>query len=480
MGRLSIILVTAMGIFLAQGFASSAETSYQTAVKQVDHEEGTLAREIARTGFNIAMGVLRSHGDDLQAGVEAVNGSQGYISGSYQGGTYRAYARYTSGHSVEVVSTGYYGEGFTRTNNASAYSTTYPCDYYDGACHVMDDVYEYTLPTQPLHVKQRSVLDVTFLDSMAGYCSAIYLEKFDPDGNSLGDPQMVFPAGKNRNGASLTFSDTLDAGTQMNFMLAVDKNCSTGQNWSSFTPQPFNIHDYDHVHYALAGTVGNLLDMEETVWSLIEQHPDDNQRWRIGWEDQHKTSWDNATSTNPANSFQALKAFGYDGNGWPTVDSWGYRTLRDYGSRPDFSDQVIEVRMTPVPTAAPAPPPSTPAPSGPSGPGSPSLPSLPSAPGTPAGGPLPPSTSPAATPTTPSDPPEPSESPEPSEPGTTPAPSTIPTASCPCTEGRKTVYIRHFTNRQNNPYRDICIGPRALSSHLSNHNDFLICRTDGG
>lgn len=454
MGRLAITLVLAAGIYLAQGYASSNETSHRTTEKQVEFEESALAREIARTGFNVAMGVLRSHGDDLQAGVNAVNGGAGYLEGTYQGGTYRVYARYTSGHSVEVVAAGYFGGEFSGTNTATAYNDVDLCatyvvnndaasvgsGYERGDCYIMDDVYEYTLPTPPFLAQEDSELTVTFIQSMAGYCSALFMERMPADSTAFRDPEMIFPAGKNRDEASLTYTSVIEAGTQMNFFIAVDKNCSESQDWATFTPVAYNEYDYDHRHYAFVGGVTTLTEMEETVWSLIEQHPSDNQTWRIGWEDQHKTEWDNEDSSDPSNSFQALKSFGYDSDGWPTTDAWGYRELRDYGNRPDFSDQVVEIGLTPISESSDD---ST----------------LEEIVEVVTGG---------------------SDSDDGSSDGSTAddgsSTDTSTTELCGCEhQNKKKVLIRHFTSSQTNPFNDICIADSAVESHMDEHGDYVIC-----
>jgi hypothetical protein len=68
-------------------------------------------------------------------------------------------------------------------------------------------------------------------------------------------------------------------------------------------------------------------------------------------EDQHY--WNAPTGTDPRSSLQATKRQGYDtnndgrGDGWAARNAMGYRALRDYGSWPDFSDQVIEVSIRP-------------------------------------------------------------------------------------------------------------------------------------
>lgn len=353
MGKAAILFLIATGIVVMYGVAGSHETSNQTARHQVDFEETVIAREIARTGFNMAMGIMRQHGDDLQAGVIAVNGGDGYMQGNSQGGKFRAHARFISGHEVEITSFGYFGGEFLDDGS------------YSGTRYSIDDNFRVGLENPPLQVNQCSRLNAQFISSIAGYCSAIYLQRYLPDTPSGEQPipEMVFSSGNNRNGGSASVSYLLQPGTQMNLFLAVDMNCNKGSspqrhNWQNYDVENhvFNPNHYNHIHYGLEVNTEQVGEqMRESIWALVEQHPQNNQRWRIGWEDQHVTSWirqpNDPRYEDPRYSLEGLKRNGYDGNGWPDVDGRGYRTLRDYGDRPDFSDQVIEVWMEPEPAA---------------------------------------------------------------------------------------------------------------------------------
>lgn len=350
MGKAALLLVLATSIVVTYGLANRIETSQQTARHQAGFEETVIAREIARSGFNVAMGILRQHGDDLQAGVLAVNGPNGYLEGEHQGGIYRVTATYVTGHSVEVVSTGYFGGRFNAMGQ-----------YEGGVRFTMDDSYTYRVTTTPLLVKQCSMLDVRFLQSDAGFCSAVYLQRILPDvaPEDQPPPEMLFAPGRRRNGAALAgrVEKILSGGTQMNFFIAVSQNCNAygrpwgGNQWETYDVQNhvFDPRNYNHIHYAFEKAALEMNEVEESIWAMVEQHPANNQRWRIAWEDQHIRNWDRPNSNNPANSLQATKRLGYDGNGWPDRDQWGYRLLRDYGNRPDFSDQVIDIQMTPLP-----------------------------------------------------------------------------------------------------------------------------------
>jgi hypothetical protein len=345
MGKALLIMVLGTGLFVSMGYMSTQEGLVRTASQQAGYEEEVLAREIARSGFNVAMGIIRPYGANLLDAVNAVNGTAGVMSGSHQGGEYRVRARLLEGFTVEVIATGYFGGHWDGET------------YEDGARHVMADRYQVPV----LMARRCSALRVQFIQSQAGYCSAIYLQRY-PLGvtaANLPAPEMLFAASHNADYDTLTVNKYVDAGTQMNFFIGVDQNCSTrpgGASGPISTVRAYDVlshvyraSDYDYVHQALELQVERLDDMSESPWALVEQHPDDNQRWRIGWEDIHNTSWLNRNTTNPRNSLYALKEFGYDtngdgrGDGWTQRDSYGYRLLRD-GSL-DLSDQVVQVQL---------------------------------------------------------------------------------------------------------------------------------------
>jgi len=449
MGKAAILLVLATGLAVTYGLVSSIETGQQTAKHQASYEERVIAREIARSGFNVAMGILRQYGDDLQGGVNEIVGDQGYLEGEHQGGFYRATARFVTGHSVEVVSIGYFGGQMDRQG-----------EYRGGATHTMDDSFIFRVTSTPLLVKQCSKLQVRFLSSEAGYCSSVYMQRYLPD-VALADqpaPEMIFAPGNWRTSGELTVDKILGGGTQMNFFVGVRQDCNLwGQNWNrndnwrsyDVENRVFNAADYNHLHYAFESTGGDLAGMEESIWALVEQHPRDNQRWRIAWEDQHNTSWDRPNSRNPQNSLQATKRFGYDGNGWPTTDAIGYRILRDYDTRPDFSDQVIQVQMQEADPAL-------------------------CAGGSSAGGTEPDDEEEGggSTPV----PPVPVDDDDIRHEFTLPDPNHV--GSCPCPSGNQNHKVAIMHRPPGNPgnQRVICVANSGARAHLLQHNDYVVCR----
>ncbi len=469
MGKAALLITFGAALFVAQGLLSQTETGRHTAQNQANFEDGVVAREIARSGFNVAMGILRDHGNDLHGAIRDINihgTGRKYLQGQHQGGTFRVRAELVNGEVVRITSVGYIGGEFVRLRGNQSpepgwcrQEDPFSRENYTGACHTMSDatgnspIYEYELPSgDPLTAKlECSKLTVEFIDSRAGYCSAVYLERrlptgiqagADPNASDPEPPEMIFTPGNNRNGQVSLVTKYIRGGTQMNFFIGVDKDCSTRatstsvEGYPQFTGDVNNPAPYDHLHYALAEEVGKLGDMSETPWAFTEMHPEgvDNsgpdaiQRWRIGWEDQHITSWDNPGSSDPQTSLQALKSQGYDGLGWPDADGRGYRTLRDYGSRPDFSDQVVEVKLVEETDLSLCSPPDE-------------------------GGGIEPPVDPTVEPT-------------------------VAPASCECPkhahQDHKVAVWHKLPNQKNG--KVLCIAESAVESHLNNHEDHVVCR----
>lgn len=334
MGKALLFLVLGASIILTRQLASTQEGEHKTADDQRAYQEQLIAREIAASAFNVGMGEIRAFGEDLQDGVRALNGADNagragtHATGRFSGGRYTVRAELTSGHSVRVIAQGLFGD----------------------AEHTMHDEYRVYVLT----AREGGYVDVSFLESQAGYCSAVYYQAYTmemPEGTTP-EPIMLFPPdNRDRRTARPARLIYVDPGTQMNFFIGVDQNCSTRPDdidgvceaRAFARDNGITLDKYDHIHHALLVEAGNLDQAQEDVWGLVEQKPGTRDRWRIGWEDIHNTSWDRPDSEDPRNSLQALKAFGYEGAGWPHADDWGYRLLEDFGDRPDFSDQVIEV-----------------------------------------------------------------------------------------------------------------------------------------
>ena len=355
MGKALLLIVLGSGLVFSTQLLSSTQTEAETAEDQNEYREEVIAREIAQSAFNVGMGVVRSHGDRLQAGARDLNGASGdgrsgtYTEGRFAGGEYTVRAHITSGHSVRVTATGRFG----------------------GAEHTVSDGHKDH--RQPVLVASSAgIVRVTFLESMAGYCSAIFYEAYTPDmaPGTVPTPVMLFaPDTKRladkRYDSEITRAINVEEGTQMNFFIGVNKNCPPIASSTDVCEVRKYTRDYsfdpskfDHIHRALEVEAGSINQAEEAIWAFVEQSPLDRQTWRIAWEDLHHTDWDQPGSEDPEQSLQALKAFGYGGSGWVAPSDDDYVTLRDYwirsgksnnghwtSYRPDFSDQVIEVEL---------------------------------------------------------------------------------------------------------------------------------------
>ena len=334
MGKALLVLVLGSGLILTKQLYNTTLTEERTSKDQRAYQEEVIAREIAASAFNVGMGELRAYGDEIMAGALALNGpnnagrSGTYSTGRFSGGEYTVRADPTSGHSVRVVATGRFGD----------------------AEYTMHDEYRVYV----MIAERGGIVDVSFLESMAGYCSAVFLEMYtmDMEDGDVPEPIMLFaPDNRDRRTARPAQLVWAEPGTQLNFYIAVDQNCSTRPSSSMSEcdlreyarEYHYGMSGFDYIHRALDVEAGNLDQAHEDIWAFVEKRPNMRNVWRVGWEDIHNTSWDQPGSDDPVHSLQALKMFGYDGLGWPEVDGDGYRVLRDYGNRPDYSDQVIEV-----------------------------------------------------------------------------------------------------------------------------------------
>ncbi len=338
MGKALLILVLGAGLLLAIAQVGTNESLVRTSAQQGQYGNEVVAREIARSGFNVAMGLARQYGSDIYAAVTAINGGNGELRREHQGGEYVVEAFTSDGFTINVRSTGYFGGEWVNG------------EYVGGGTHVMQDRYQVPV----LRAKTCSTLHARYIESEAGYCSGVYLQRHLPGATELSEPEMIFPVGHNGDNTELRVDKTIAPGTQMDFFIGVDENCSerpSNPRTYDVEAHVFDERDYNHIHHGIEYPFESFEFINESIWSFINQHPTNNQKWRIGWEDQHILRWDNENSTDPRNSLQALKRYGYDGIGWPVTDANGYPDLRDYGDRPDFSDQVIEVWLEPIPYA---------------------------------------------------------------------------------------------------------------------------------
>ncbi len=342
MGKAVLIILAGMmgaGMYMV---AQTNDTSHATNTVQTSYQSKLLAREIARSAHDIASRKVQQ-APSYENALASINGRNhdgsvnmsGVMTGNYQGGTYEVRAQPIDG---QILKINVIGE-------------------FNGIVETISSYYRVDM----MVVQEPSQLTVEFDKSWAGYCSSVYLEQYIPlppgaDSSSaitgvvsddgkwfIANPLMLFDAGHNRDGLDTTPADlVLNTGTRLNFFIGVDTDCSEEGIWHP----TFDPADYDWIHRALESE-GDITDMKEGKYAMIEQHNSNGQIWRIAFEDlpsfsdiQHAdikmngygNSWDEASQS-------------YGGDGW-TMEASGYKELKNYGWKPDFSDQVIEVTLT--------------------------------------------------------------------------------------------------------------------------------------
>lgn len=331
MGKYSLLIalgaVTALTVLSLQAERTSLDTN-----KQQSRRQGELiARQIARSGYNSVLSQARiENGDDKT--VSEIVSDVGTLEGEYEGGEYEAWLKKISPTAFKAVSIGRF--------EVAGEEVTYRIgDGYGGN----------TMVKAP-EVETPSTLNVTFEQSMAGYCSAIYLKRVLPDTKPKNQPEaeMVFAPGNNRNGATTTFDKTIQPGTKLNFILAVDADhhCEKRGN----TSVPLNSDFYDYTRKSFSQDKQDLHKMEEAPYGMVEETTvGGGQGWRVSFEDlvfDEPKLWDVKENGYPngGTNWNSQKQT-YGGEGWKK-NSDGVRDLRDFGEIPDFSDQVIKIGVS--------------------------------------------------------------------------------------------------------------------------------------
>ena len=363
MGKYIILLTMAVAAGSMTLTHQSKQTSLDTDRRQADRQQKVIARQVARSGYNAVLAQARQEergGKKVKEIVDAV----GTVTGTYQGGVYKAWLTQISPTAYRATGTG----------------------TFQAVTHKIRVPHSQNIVPEPPTVVRESELQVEFKQSMAGYCSAIYLQRFvphgsnghsknkknkhgidrsnrgkskkhedhtdrDDDGEIEDDetrgggnasikykklpPELVFAPGNNRNGTATTFEKVLSPGTRLNFILAVDADghCEA-RNDTTLTTKDAS---YDYTRPSFVESIGSMSEMHEAPYALTQEKPGEPGTWRVAFEDlifSEDRLWD-------------IKENGYDGNGW-LLDGLGYWLLKDYGNRPDFSDQVVEVKIVPL------------------------------------------------------------------------------------------------------------------------------------
>ncbi len=350
MGKGILILLAASVVGGSMMLYQAQRTSRATEEVQTEQQRRVLAREIARSAYNAAYARARKLEANGKTREEIVAELATHNEGTYQGGMYYYEAAMVYGSSYEITAKGTYGEFTYEINGRQTYEVPTVPTYCMGAgCEFM----------------------TAFIESSAGYCSAVYVQLFvpkdtypprdddddRPEGRLVGDyyvlePELVFTPGHNRDHVGATYERTLYPGTKVNFILAVDKNCSLqGEE------VPFDPSKYDHLRYAFEDAGDDLSQLVETNWVMYQQHAEEEGTWRIAFEDRPDTFGSitftdaklldvkkNAYPVNGNDSDAQWNGETYGGDGWELQhDGSGYGDLEDYGKVPDFSDQVFSV-----------------------------------------------------------------------------------------------------------------------------------------
>jgi hypothetical protein len=329
MGKYSLLVTLGVATAISVLSLQAEKTSLDTNEQQAQRQGKLIARQIARSGYNSVLSQARIESGDEKTVGDIVS-DVGTLTGKYEGGEYEAWLKKISPTAYKAVSVGRF-----EVNGE-------PMTYRIG------DGYGNNTMVKVPEVNQPSVLNVSFEQSHAGYCSAIYLERVLPDTKPKNqpDPEMVFPPGHDRNDATTSFEKTIQPGTKLNFILAVDKGCDYEGKTSVNYPEA-----YDHVQRSFQQDVSELNKMKEAPYGMVEETTvESSPGWRVSFEDQRVFSetqmWDikengypvGGTNWNSENET-------YGGNDWDK-NAEGLRDLKDYGDIPDYSDQVFQVGLS--------------------------------------------------------------------------------------------------------------------------------------
>jgi hypothetical protein len=341
MGKLALLIAAAAIMGSSMLLFQVDQTSVATDTKQSDRQGQIVAREIARTGQNVLLSKVKqlqaaNPDEALENIVQQANGANGKVTGSYGGGTYEARVILTSASTFSVESIGSFQVSNHKVTSERVTETE-------------------ILAEGILEVPQRSILNVKFIESMAGYCSAIYVQRLSPVVDGLGDisytenvPEMVFSPGNNRDGETVQPADIIvEAGERVNFIMAVDADFNCNKRGHNV---PITDPNFNYTRNALENEIDvDADDLSEGKYAMIQENPNTPGVWRIAFEDLVMS--DAKLADVKQNGYGTHGWSGtprtYGGSGWTQTDANGYWKLQDYGDRPDFSDQVIEIQFVP-------------------------------------------------------------------------------------------------------------------------------------
>lgn len=333
MGKYSLVITLGVMSVVSLIALQGQQMSMDTQDRQSRREGQVIARQIARSGHNAVLAEARAEtdpGDDVSSIVSDV----GTITGDYEGGNYRAWLEKISPTAFKAVSE---GKKIVADRVVK---------------HELGDNYADNHMVKVPTVNAPSTLNLQFIESMAGYCSAVYLQRILPntEPEDQPDPEMIFAPNNRRaqdedRESTATYDETIQTGTKLNFILAVDKNCSERGDTSADYPE-----DYDHTQLSFSQDSENLNKVREAPFGMVEETTfAGTNGWRVSFEDQRVFNesqlWDVKDNGYPDHTGWNSDEETYGGDGWDK-NAADLRELRDFGNIPDFSDQVFRVGLS--------------------------------------------------------------------------------------------------------------------------------------
>ncbi len=334
MGKLALLLVATSMVGGVVLLSQSEQTNVESTQRLGDRQEEIIAREIARSGYNFmrahAKSVERSTTLDIDAFVKQVNGgtAKSWHKGALQGGEYETQITPMGTSSYTVTSIGRFGDAEVRIGST-------------------------VLASGLLVTVQPTKLNFKFIESQAGYCSGIYLQQTPAgweQGQALPEPEIIFTASKNRNGFEGDYTKSIPAGTQVNFYLVVDKNCSNkSMSDAQQRALPLTSNTYDYYYAALEYDTASE-EMKTGARAMVTHSKADPNVYRVAFEDIKSFSVEqhNDIKRNGYGSHGWKKVgneWTYGGRGWTKDPLTGFVKTGNTSSWPDFSDQVFDVTM---------------------------------------------------------------------------------------------------------------------------------------
>ncbi|MEM9666096.1 MAG: hypothetical protein AAF970_14255, partial [Bacteroidota bacterium] len=182
MGKALLMLITGALVATSVTLLQAEDTSVQSTQRQAERQYEQIAREIARSGYNVTLSKARKYEADNPGAtaseiVAAVGTKNAPLQSSTQGGYYVAHLEPFGLTSFRVVSEGFYQA---------------PDQMYD---YLMEDNHlaQAGSPGVPMTPPPGVTpppgsggsleyqVDFEFIESMAGWCSAIYMQRFEPN-----------------------------------------------------------------------------------------------------------------------------------------------------------------------------------------------------------------------------------------------------------------------------------------------------------